>query len=72
MKVEFVVKSSDIGVTTLAVVNIQAERYPAIGESIWLNDKIYVVKDVIWRRWESILYIIAPRESERREVERKE
>ena len=72
MKVEFMRRESEVSASPIARMEGHFEKYPAIGESMWFNGRIYIVKDVIWRSLNSIVYILVPKEPERREVERKE
>ena len=71
MKVEFMRRESEVSASPIARMEGHFEKYPAIGETIWF-DRPYIVKDVIWRSLNSVVYILVPKEPERREVERKE
>ena len=71
MRVGFMEQTSEKGCSIIARMQGHFERYPAIGESMWLKGRIYIVKEVIWQSMPHIDYILVPKEPERREVDSK-
>jgi len=65
MKVDFKRWESEGSASTIARMEGHFEKYPAIGETIWF-DRLYIVKDVIWRSLNSIVYILELKKSERK------